>query len=255
MNELNINGYQVIDELMIEPINGVNILVGGGNVGKTTILNAIRLVLIQDQSTKLTQHDYCKTSGKREFKISTDFNHVSKLDVIPTDVSVPPNKEIETVTPSISHQTGTKDPNYAFTLTAIGDSNMELKFKNKKADWMSDEEFQKVMKSLASTHIIGHDYSTREMQFLSSGTNLDSRTTIHETSGIEKLIVPTTEDNVPFQQQPDQVKELNRTFKDFGLPYSVNVTAPVGALNGNTANLELTDKRSASLPSHTSIGK
>ena len=249
MKKLIIDGYQVIDELLIEPINGVNILVGGGNVGKTTILSAIRLVLIQNQSTKLTHYDYCKTSGKREFKISADFNRVSKLEDIPTDAYVPPNKGIKAATPSISHQTGTADPNYAFRLMATGNTNMELEFENEKAVWMSDEEFQEVMKSLASTYIIGHDYSTREMQFLSTSNNIDSRTSITETSGVEELIEPTAADNVSYQQQPDQVKELNRTLKDFGLPYSVNVTAPLGPLDGNSANLELTDKRLAiSLP-------
>ena len=246
---LTIVGYQGIENLNIKLIDGVNMLVGGGNVGKTTILNATRLVLVQDQSLKLTQQDYYEERVDCKFKIEAQFHRVSKQSTLPTSSTVPPLDGLETVTPSIVHQTDTKNDDYAFTLVAIGTKNMELKFENDKAEWISNEEFQAAMNTLKSTNIIGHDNSSRDLRYLSTGNELEARNHTPETSSVEDSITPAAENNVTYRLQPIQVDNLNHAFIDYGFPYSAQFTTPIVAVNGNFENLKLVDKRSTlSLP-------
>jgi predicted ATP-dependent endonuclease of OLD family len=56
--ELSIERYRGIPSLQWRPARGVNVILGGGDVGKTTILEAIALLLSPFNPANLSDPDY-----------------------------------------------------------------------------------------------------------------------------------------------------------------------------------------------------
>ena len=55
---LKIDRFRGIKDLSWHPVSGVNVILGGGDVGKTTILEAIGLLLSPTNQTALADTDY-----------------------------------------------------------------------------------------------------------------------------------------------------------------------------------------------------
>ena len=55
---LTIKRFRGIEELTWRPAKGVNVILGGGDAGKTTILEAIALLLNPTNATGLSDSDY-----------------------------------------------------------------------------------------------------------------------------------------------------------------------------------------------------
>lgn len=58
IRRLEISRFRGIEHLVWHPGQGLNIILGGGDVGKTTILDAIALLLSPTNPTTLTDFDY-----------------------------------------------------------------------------------------------------------------------------------------------------------------------------------------------------
>jgi putative ATP-dependent endonuclease of OLD family len=67
---LNIKRFRGIEDLTWLPAKGVNVLLGGGDVGKTTILEAIALLLNPTNATTLSDADYWQRRHENGFEIS-----------------------------------------------------------------------------------------------------------------------------------------------------------------------------------------
>lgn len=67
---LSIKRFRGIEDLTWLPAKGVNVLLGGGDVGKTTILEAIALLLSPTNATTLSDADYWKRRHEDGFEIS-----------------------------------------------------------------------------------------------------------------------------------------------------------------------------------------
>lgn len=67
--KLDIARFRGIEALSWRPDPGVNIIIGGGNVGKSTILDAIGLLLGPTNSTIVTDTDYWRRAPEAEFLI------------------------------------------------------------------------------------------------------------------------------------------------------------------------------------------
>ncbi|WP_312808426.1 ATP-dependent nuclease [Agrobacterium cavarae] len=67
---LTIKRFRGIEDLTWRPARGVNILLGGGDVGKTTILEAIALLLNPTNATALSDSDYWQREYDKGFEIS-----------------------------------------------------------------------------------------------------------------------------------------------------------------------------------------
>src|SRR3989338_7190238 len=66
---LAIERFRGIKALSWHPASGVNVILGGGDVGKTTILDAIGLLLSPNNSTLLFDTDYHARDDKAGFVI------------------------------------------------------------------------------------------------------------------------------------------------------------------------------------------
>src|SRR5436305_220862 len=66
---LTIQRFRGIEALSLHPARGINIILGGGDVGKTTILDAIALLLSPTGSTALSDTDYYDRKIADEFVI------------------------------------------------------------------------------------------------------------------------------------------------------------------------------------------
>lgn len=66
---LDINRFRGIRTLKWVPHSGVNVVIGGGDVGKTTILEAIALLLSPTNQNSLTDFDYYDRDATEGFAI------------------------------------------------------------------------------------------------------------------------------------------------------------------------------------------
>jgi putative ATP-dependent endonuclease of OLD family len=69
IRQLTIERFRGIEKLVWNPEPGVNIILGGGDVGKTTILDAIALLLNPTNTTVLSDADYWRREVEKGFCI------------------------------------------------------------------------------------------------------------------------------------------------------------------------------------------
>jgi putative ATP-dependent endonuclease of OLD family len=69
IRRLTITRFRGIEALEWRPETGLNIILGGGDVGKTTILDAIALLLSPNNTTTLSEADYWRREVEKGFEI------------------------------------------------------------------------------------------------------------------------------------------------------------------------------------------
>lgn len=69
IRKLTVSRFRGIEKLEWKPWPGMNILLGGGDVGKTTILEAIALLLSPTNAITVSESDYWQRDSSREFLI------------------------------------------------------------------------------------------------------------------------------------------------------------------------------------------
>ncbi len=102
IRQLNISRFRGIKDLQWNPADGMNVILGGGDVGKTTILEAVTLLLSPSNALVLSEADYWQRETDAGFCIKavlslpsfSDINQQRKL-VLPwawngTDAVTPP---------------------------------------------------------------------------------------------------------------------------------------------------------------------
>lgn len=87
IRKLSIKGYRGIPELEWHPKPGLNLILGGGDVGKTTILEAISLLLCPTNTTVLSDTDYWQRKTEHGFEIEA-------VMAIPQDMLCNTSKQI-----------------------------------------------------------------------------------------------------------------------------------------------------------------
>jgi len=69
IRRLSIERFRGIESLTWNPDAGVNVVLGGGDAGKSTILDAISLLLHPSNTFTLTEADYWRRDVEKEFCI------------------------------------------------------------------------------------------------------------------------------------------------------------------------------------------
>ncbi len=84
IRRLTIERFRGVEKLVWKPAPGMNIILGGGDVGKTTVLEAIALLLSPSNTAAVSESDYWQRDTTQEFAIEAvmtlpDFSGVGNL--------------------------------------------------------------------------------------------------------------------------------------------------------------------------------
>ncbi len=69
IRKLSIRRYRGLEALDWRPDPTLNLILGGGDVGKTTILDAVSLLLSASNATTVSETDYWRRDNSTEFSI------------------------------------------------------------------------------------------------------------------------------------------------------------------------------------------
>lgn len=69
IRKLTVTRFRGIEQLEWRPAAGMNIVLGGGDLGKTTVLEAIALLLSPTNSTTVSESDYWQRDNTQEFQV------------------------------------------------------------------------------------------------------------------------------------------------------------------------------------------
>ena len=170
---LAIKQFRGIKEFSWHPARGVNVILGGGDVGKTTILDAIALLLSPTNAANLSDTDYHRRDIEAEFAIEAI-------------LSLPPaggiNEQLkpswpwewdgkDAVVPSTDADSATKsEPVYR--LRVRGTEDLELAFEIVQPDGTADSLSVALRRSIGLVRLSGDDRSDRDLRLV-QGSALD----------------------------------------------------------------------------------
>ncbi len=81
IRQLNIERFRGIKSLKWNPADGMNVILGGGDVGKTTLLEAVALLLSPSNTLALSEADYWQRKSDDEFCIRAVRSLPSSSDI------------------------------------------------------------------------------------------------------------------------------------------------------------------------------
>jgi len=226
------------------PAKGVNLILGGGDVGKTAILDAIGLLLSPTNPTTLADTDY----------------HARKIEegfVIEAIMSLPPESEInqqtkaswpwdwngsDAVVPSTDGDGGTKgEPVYR--LRVRGTEDLELAYEIVQPDGTADTLSVGLRRSIGLVRLSGDDRNDRDLRLV-QGSALDRL--LSDKALRSRLASELAKSDVA-KQLTDTAKEalkaLNAVFKTKSLPDDLDLAITGGQGLSITALIGLTAKR------------
>jgi putative ATP-dependent endonuclease of the OLD family len=174
IRRLTIERFRSIRSLTWRPAKGVNFILGGGDVGKTTILDAVGLLLNPTNPSVVPDTDYLGRVEKNGFVIEA-------IVSLPSDVAI--NQLLkpswpwdwngkEPVLPSIEgdESSAHNDPVYWLRVTGTGD--LELVYEIKQPDGTTDSLTLALRRQIGLVRLSGDDRNDRDLRFV-QGSALD----------------------------------------------------------------------------------
>jgi putative ATP-dependent endonuclease of OLD family len=173
IHHLAIDRFRGIKTLSWHPAAGVNVILGGGDVGKTTILDAIALLFSPTNSSILPDTDYYGRDDKAGF-------------VIEAIVSLPPTTGIanqikpswpwdwngkEAVVPTIEGE-GTPKNEPVYRLRVRGTEDLELAYEIVRPDGEADSFPVALRRAIGLVRLSGDDRNDRDLRLV-QGSALD----------------------------------------------------------------------------------
>src|SRR3954447_5144453 len=174
IRRLSIARFRSIKSLCWYPTQGVNFILGGGDVGKTTILDAIALLLSPTNPSVVPDTDYYGRAEKDGF-------------VIDALLSLPPESNInqslkpswpwdwngkEPIVPSIEADAGSIHNDPVYWLQVTGTEDLELVYEIKQPDGKTDSLPVALRRQIGLVRLSGDDRNDRDLRFV-QGSALD----------------------------------------------------------------------------------
>lgn len=170
---LTIERFRGIQQFHWKPANGLNVVLGGGDVGKTSILDAIGLLLSPTNPSVLADSDYYGRHIEAEFLIEAD---VSLPPACGVDHQLKPswpwhwNGE-QTVVPNAESEATTSDT-AAYRLRVRGTEDLELLYEIVQPDGTTSPLSVALRRSIGLVRLSGDDRNDRDLRLV-QGSALD----------------------------------------------------------------------------------
>ena len=187
---LEFRGFRCFQHTKFRPINGVNILTGADDVGKSTVLYGTALLLSRDTSIVLLDTDYHGLNVGKGFTISATITCVDN--------------------DSNSRQ--------KFIIRVKGTKDFELAFDIPKIKGISNSEGEKIWDSLSKTRVIGSGLINQENLVVESAMGNPTVKSELEQVLPAKLNLLNTAVTTPVSNQPVPRDELQAAFSNNARP-------------------------------------
>ncbi|MDP9177061.1 MAG: ATP-binding protein [Gemmatimonadota bacterium] len=213
-----IERFRGIKKLSWLPGKGVNVILGGGDVGKTTILDAIGLLFSPNNSSMLFDSDYYDRN------IGEDFSIEAVVALLPTEginYQTSPSwpwhwNGTEAVVPSEADEGTSNDPVYR--LRVRGTPELELSYEIVQPDDASANLSVSLRRAIGLVRLSGDDRNDRDLRLV-QGSALDR---LLSDKGLRSRLAGAIGDSNVKERLNDSAKAalttLNDVFQDKALP-------------------------------------
>jgi putative ATP-dependent endonuclease of OLD family len=244
IHSLKIERFRGIKSLIWLPAKGVNVVLGGGDVGKTTILDAIALLLSPTNSANLSDTDYYARDQEAGF-------------LIEAVVALPPGSGISNLTkpswpwdwngveasvPGAGPGSATNTPVYL--LRAQGTPDLELLYEIVQPDGTADSLPIVLRRAIGLVRLSGDDRNDRDLRLV-QGSALDRL--ISDKGLRSRLVNDLSKNDVKgelLDQAQETLKALDVAFRAKSLPEKLDLAITgsqglsIASLIGLTADRE-----------------
>lgn len=244
IHHLAIERFRCIENLSWYPAKGVNLILGGGDVGKTTILDAIALLLSPTNPPTLADTDYHDRAIQAGFVIEAIVSLPSEIGINKqTKVSWPwAWNGTDAVVPSIESGDGFKgEPVYR--LRVRGTEDLELAYEIVQPDGGADNLSVGLRRRIGLVRLSGDDRNDRDLRLV-QGSALDRL--LSDKALRSRLASELAKSDVAEQLTDDAkqaLKALDQVFKTKNLPDRLDLAITGGQGLSITALIGLTAKR------------
>lgn len=172
---LKVDHFRGIESLTWYPTKGINIILGGGDTGKTTILDAIGLLLYPTNTYNLTDADYWKRDVASEFLIEAV---MSLADVVAISQQSKMNWpwEWDSENPVLPKEEAGDDQgrklDQVYVLRVRGTSDLELAYEILQPDDSVDNLSVALRRAIGLVRLSGDDRNDRDLRLV-QGSGLD----------------------------------------------------------------------------------
>ncbi|WP_234264950.1 ATP-dependent nuclease [Hydrogenophaga sp. NFH-34] len=242
--KLTIERFRGIKHLSWQPTRGVNLILGGGDVGKTTILDAISLLLSPTNSASVLDSDYNLRDEEAEFSIEAvmalpsggGINQLTRLSwpwcwdganaVVPThdESTAPAGEEV-------------------YVLRVRGTSDLELSYEIVQPSGMTESLPVSFRRAIGLVRLSGDDRNDRDLRLV-QGSALDRLLT---DKGLRsRMASKLAENDVRSELSGDAsiaLCELDKAFRDHKLPNDLDIAVTGGQGPSIASLVGLTAKR------------
>jgi putative ATP-dependent endonuclease of OLD family len=242
--ELTISRFRGIKSLTWQPAKGVNLVLGGGDVGKSTILDAIGLLLSPTNAANLSDTDYYLRDVAAEFAIEA---------IVSLPLGGMVNQQVKpawpwewngsaAVVPSIEGE-GSTAAGAVYRIRVRGTSDLELAFEIVQPDGAADHFSVGLRRSIGLVRLAGDDRSDRDLRLV-QGSALDRL--LSDKALRSRIASELAKTDVLDRLGPDAkkaLKELDKTFAKQSLPsgLDVSITGGPGASIASLIGLRATN--------------
>jgi len=244
IRRLRIERFRGIEQLEWNPASGLNVILGGGDVGKTTILDAIGLLLSPTNSTTLADTDYYGRAIAAEFSIEADVSLPSECDIDHQTKTAWPWRwdGSQAVVPRVGEEALSTIPVYR--LRVRGTEDLELAYEVVQPDGAADSLSVMLRRSIGLVRLSGEGRNDRDLRLVQGAAlerlladkNLRSRMT--------NELAKSPVQGVLSDEGRAALSSLNNTFKLEKLPSGLDLAltgspgASIASMVGLTAALD-----------------
>lgn len=249
IRRLSIERFRGITALAWHPAPGVNVILGGGDVGKTTILEAIALLLSPTNAGTITDTDYYRRDVSAGFVIEA-------VMTLPADSGI--NDQVRESWPwhwngtdaAVPAADGEGEPGEpVYKLRVRGTEDLELAFEVVQPDGNADPLSVALRRSIGRVRLAGDERGDRDLRLV-QGSALDKLVSDNALrSRIASALADTDIEEQLLPAGKTALEELDDAFTDEGLPEVLGLSIIGGPGPSIASLIGLTaDKDGISLP-------